>query len=241
MLEIKDKVRRGIKKSEATISYLISLFISKEQQSLNFFKVNFLHLNNKYLFERLQEYWSEYRYFNEISQIIKLKNPLFKENKILDVGCGYTSVLNLLPKSERYGIDIVINGLKRNFSLSKEIRWINGTAENLPFENNFFDIVFCANGIDHFDNPRKALLEIKRVLKNKGLFILTVDVFKKEIGYRNKRHPYSYTESKLIKELSDFKILFKKKSVINAQFNRYIKNNIVVSEDKKELILVLQL
>ncbi|MHA1439378.1 MAG: class I SAM-dependent methyltransferase [Promethearchaeota archaeon] len=242
----KEKVKSALKNPFKIPSYILNHFLeilhSKEQLSLNFFKKNYLGLDSEYLFKELERYWNEYRYFENISKFIKLDRSSFKQNKILDIGCGYTSVLNILPKSERFGIDIVINKLKKyNFPLNKEIKWINGIAEKLPFEDNYFDIIFCSNGIDHYENPKKVISEVKRVLKYKGIFILTIDVFNDNIGYRNKLHPYSYTESKILKELDDFKIIFKQKSPINAQFCRFIKNNIIPSADQKELILVMQL
>ena len=245
-MRFRDKAKYSLMNPSEVFSYLygytLDLFLTKEQQAVNFFRRNYLHLDRKYLFEKLQEYWDKYRYFNEISKFIALGTPSFKNNKILDVGCGYTSVLNLFSEGERYGIDVTIEGLKKNkFPLSKKVKWINATAEDLPFKDNFFDIVFCANGLDHYSNPQRAIAEVGRVLKNKGVFILTLDVFNKDKGRRDRQHPHSYTEYKIINELANFKILFKEKSALCAQFCRFIKNKAMVSRDEKELILVTQL
>jgi len=43
-----------------------------------------------------------------------------------------------------------------------------GDACNLPFENGKFDAVVCGFGIFHLPEPRRALLEMHRVLKHGG-------------------------------------------------------------------------
>ncbi len=44
-------------------------------------------------------------------------------------------------------------------------------AANLPFDENSFDVVLIANALHVMENPEKALEEIDRVLKDKGLLI----------------------------------------------------------------------
>lgn len=246
IMKSKEKAKFALKHPPSVLSHTINaltgLFQNKEQESVKFYKINYLHLKPQILFSKLGEYWKKYRYFGKILELLNVNGASFRNKRILDIGCGYTSVLNLLPDSERYGIDIVINGLKRNrFPLDENINWVNGCGEKLPFAENFFDIVFCSNGIDHYDNPKKALSEIKRVLKSGGIFVLTIDVFNKKIGYRNKQHPHSYTEDTILDELGEFDILLKKTSPINAQFSKYMKGKIVPRGDEKELILVMKL
>ena len=44
-------------------------------------------------------------------------------------------------------------------------------ATNLPFDDNSFDVVLIANALHVMTNPEKALKEIDRVLKYKGILI----------------------------------------------------------------------
>jgi len=46
-----------------------------------------------------------------------------------------------------------------------------GDVGNIPFENETFDLVLSMNGFHVFPDKEKAFSEIKRVLKNNGLFI----------------------------------------------------------------------
>jgi SAM-dependent methyltransferase/uncharacterized protein YbaR (Trm112 family) len=54
------------------------------------------------------------------------------------------------------------------------IKHVASTSESLPFKDNYADIVYSRNSLDHVNNPLKTMLEINRVLKQKGRFFLSV-------------------------------------------------------------------
>ena len=56
--------------------------------------------------------------------------------------------------------------------LSGRIELIYGDSENLPFADGTFDAVTVSFGIRNFENLDKGLLEILRVLKPGGLFVI---------------------------------------------------------------------
>lgn len=56
--------------------------------------------------------------------------------------------------------------------------------ENLTYENDSFDIVYCGNSLDHTKNPRKALMEMIRICKPGGYIYL------RHIAHEGKRHLY---------------------------------------------------
>lgn len=228
------------------INKLRMSFMNKEEQSREFYRINYAHIPQGVLFKQLEDYWNKYRFFNEIKILTGLNDKIIRNKNILDVGCGYTSVLNLFsfdPTTNVYGVDIVIDELMKYFTLNPRIEWYSIEAEDLSlFRAQEMDIVFCSNGIDHYTNPSKALFEIHRVLKEDGHFILTVDVFDDEKGYRNKQHPHSYTEGSItqILDVAGFEIIMKKYSQIKAQFCRYIVDGIKDNEDEREMIFVLK-
>ena len=87
---------------------------------------------------------------------------LFKKTSLLDVGCGngfFTYHFNKL--CDVVGLDFSEQMLKIN----PHLNLIKGDAENLPFNNNSFDIVFCSNLLHHLKNPEIAINEMKRVSK----------------------------------------------------------------------------
>jgi len=105
---------------------------------------------------------------------ISKKFASLKDNSIiLDVGCkdGY------LLKSIRSGNQSCkCYGIEKNPDVLKIIETCDvrvADVQNLPFENNFFDIVFVLDVLEHVEELDKAIKEIKRVLKTDGSVILS--------------------------------------------------------------------
>ena len=65
------------------------------------------------------------------------------------------------PRGVYHTVAIDFSGrmLQRNSCSLK----ICGSAIELPFKNNSFDITFCSNLLHHLKYPREAVLEMKRV------------------------------------------------------------------------------
>lgn len=112
-------------------------------------------------------------------KIVKLLN-LKPGEKLLDVGCGTGSLLKvakrLHPDNEMIGIDIdkKVLEIARKKLASAEIQLINTGAESLPFPDKSFDVVVSTLIFHHLPTEikKKALSEIKRVLKPDGCFLL---------------------------------------------------------------------
>jgi ubiquinone/menaquinone biosynthesis C-methylase UbiE len=101
-----------------------------------------------------------------------------KNLKILDVGCG-TGELSLLFSEmghEVKGIDIsnqMLKIAKAKAEASKvDITFEEGDAENPPYENGTFDIVFNRHLLWTLPNPIQAIQNWKRVLKNGGKVVI---------------------------------------------------------------------
>ncbi len=96
---------------------------------------------------------------------------LNKNSRILQIGCGPEDIINYLSAGKKYAIDPLADFYKKKFNLDySSIFFTEGRAEKLPFKDNYFDVVILANVLDHVEQPEKALLEIRRVLKEKGIF-----------------------------------------------------------------------
>ena len=153
--------------------------------------------------EKVLEYWIKYRYLREIKSIIAVN----ENSHILDVGCGISTVLHYLP-GHRYGIDPLADRYKTIYRYPKDIHIQSAYGEHIPFEENYFDVVFSSNAIDHTDNPVKVISEIRRVLKPDGYFILTCEVFNSKIsGERNSGHPHSLHLDELLKLIENFSVI----------------------------------
>ena len=121
--------------------------------------------------------WKGY-VFSSLSFLKKWMHPAGNE-KILDVACG-TGVLEELiikerPSQSMTGVDISENMLhvaKRKLAAYPGVAFFRAGATDLPFADDTFDLVVCANSFHYFDAPVLSLQQMKRVLKRGGRLII---------------------------------------------------------------------
>ena len=65
----------------------------------------------------------------------------------------------------------MLNLNKKKLKYNSNVKWYCNNAENLPFENNYFDYYTISFGIRNVNNVNKALQEAHRVLKPGGRFL----------------------------------------------------------------------
>lgn len=123
----------------------------------------------------LQRYWHTRRF----TEVPKLLEPT--RGKILDIGCAdgtFTSViLKHTGAGKIIGIDVLpksVSYARRRFARSKKLSFRVADAHNLPFRDKEFDVVVCLETLEHVEDPRRVLSEIKRVLKKDGYLIVLV-------------------------------------------------------------------
>jgi len=122
-----------------------------------------------------QRFW-HLRRFKNVSDLIEPVN-----GEILDIGCAdgvFTKVIIDKARPEKtIGIDIVkslVEDTKKRFRNNKKVEFMVADANSLPFEKNRFAAVFCLEALEHIDDPRQVINEIKRVLKKDGYLIILV-------------------------------------------------------------------
>jgi ubiquinone/menaquinone biosynthesis C-methylase UbiE len=120
---------------------------------------------------------------NEIRKTIISKLEWKNGVSVLYVSIGTGTDLQFIPEDidrktlDIVGVDISIGMLKAckkkcNEELNPAL--VNCCAEDLPFRDNEFDIVFHVGGINFFNDKEKAISEMIRVAKN-GARILIAD------------------------------------------------------------------
>ena len=87
---------------------------------------------------------------------------------VLDLGSGTGAAFDQLLNYETTALDPDKKMLELNTFENKVL----GSAENLPFEDNSFDNVFCCFVWRNVSDTNKALQEVYRVLRPGGKFIL---------------------------------------------------------------------
>lgn len=126
------------------------------------------------------EYWKKHINM-KLEDDIWIKNYrkyLSGEGKCLDLGCGIGQYSKELMS---YGYEVTSADIS-NIALEKVKEFNDNVVkidmkEELPFENNEFDLVFANLSIHYFsdEDTKKLMLEIKRILKENGLFIGSVN------------------------------------------------------------------
>ncbi|MDM8557725.1 class I SAM-dependent methyltransferase [Candidatus Parabeggiatoa sp. HSG14] len=94
----------------------------------------------------------------------------------LDVGCGTGYALS---KAQKLGFSVTgtepeigMHGVINSSNLNDLI--IKAVAEDLPFENDKFDVVYSSHALEHFQDRKQGLKEINRILNKKGIAIIVV-------------------------------------------------------------------
>ena len=104
---------------------------------------------------------------------------------MLDVGCGGGFTIRRLLKRSKdaqvYGIDIseesVTKARQVNAEvLDKQVYVTQGSAEQLPYNDEMFDLVTAVETVYFWPNLPDCLQEVRRVLKPGGKFAIMVEV-----------------------------------------------------------------
>jgi len=171
---------------------------------------------------------------------IKIVAEMIIDNtKILDIGFGPAILEKIIQDSckkiDLYGIDISklsVENAKKKF---KTFSFKRGSILKIPFGKNSFECVLALEVLEHIkpSNLFKALDEVRRVLRDKGYFIVSVPLNEglqqllKE-GQNPNAHLREYTPEIIKAELKimKFKIL-KEKTLFAFHKNYFIKSFIV--------------
>ena len=95
-------------------------------------------------------------------------------DKVLEVSIGTGVNLKYLPvEAEYFGLDIswkMLGRCRRNLpKWNRRATLFHGIAEDLPFRDGMFDVVYHIGGVNFFQNPRRAVMEMIRVTRRGGL------------------------------------------------------------------------
>lgn len=110
-----------------------------------------------------------------ISELVKRYRPKKEQQlKILDLGCGTGMISKEL---ESFGAVFAVDPSveSQDFCGKKGIKnFYKGSAENIPFDDNVFDVVVMLDVLEHIKDDASTVKEVRRVLKPGGAFIFFV-------------------------------------------------------------------
>jgi len=88
---------------------------------------------------------------------------------LLEAGCGSASRLNLENFGKIIGIDISNDQLNENVAIDEKIL---GDIQTYCFDRESFDVIICWDVLEHIENPKMALNNFDKSIKNNGLIVL---------------------------------------------------------------------
>ena len=126
---------------------------------------------------RVISFGTDAKWKQKILKMVASKKP----SSILDIATGTGDLAILFATTsatEIIGLDISQGMLdigKKKIEaqkLSSKIQMVLGDGENIPYADNYFDVITVAYGVRNFENLEKGLSEILRTLKPDGQFII---------------------------------------------------------------------
>jgi SAM-dependent methyltransferase len=110
------------------------------------------------------------------------------EDNVLDVGCGAGWLVRLLaeqvPEGRVVGLDIsdeMIRRARRNNLGLENAMFVIGEAEEIPWDAHFFTHAISVEAAYYWPNPRAALREIHRVLRDGGVAWILINYYRENV------------------------------------------------------------
>lgn len=132
-----------------------------------------------------EQIWSEEantRPYYDAVRMRALLAPVREGDKVLDVGAGVFGAVQYAAEHYR-DLDLQLHAVDQSYTardlVLRDFPWINyklSEVENLPYEDEMFDLVIAGEIIEHMEDPAAFVQELLRVCKSGGHVTLsTVD------------------------------------------------------------------
>lgn len=151
-------------------------------------------------------------YFNSLADyLIKLYRP----QTVLDIGCGKGFLAYAFKKKgiESYGMDISRYAIQNAPEEVKGHLIISDIGKDeLPFVNDYFDLIIMSEILEHLHNHKHAISEVKRVLKLGGIIYVATPfskTWKEKLKIVNVGHINIHSKSFWTEEFESYGFKFK--------------------------------
>ncbi len=96
---------------------------------------------------------------------------------VLDVACGTGYGLEMYARAgaaKVTGVDVDPEAVEQATARHGEVATVRqGDLRDLPLEDDSFDVVTCFETIEHVEGPEAGIAELRRVLKPKGVLVIS--------------------------------------------------------------------
>ena len=134
----------------------------------------------------------EQHHFDITSKTIRLMD-LRPGERVLDLGCGSGWATRLLARlvgegpegfGQVIGLDVSDEMVRQAREASKDsanILYVWGSAQQIPWEENFFDKVLSVESFYYYADQDRALKELFRVMAPKGRLFILINLYKDNV------------------------------------------------------------
>jgi len=174
------------------------------------------------------------------TEYFDLKDDFYNNKIILDIGCGPRGSLEWADMTkERYGLDPLTEKYLKLGADKHKMKYVQAYSEDIPFKDNYFDVVCSFNSLDHVEDIEKTISEIKRIIKPGGIFLLIVDVHL----YPTPTEPQSIKWDFNKTYFSNFTVLseYRYKNSELGKIYANARNKLTIDENDKSGLLVTKL
>jgi len=131
----------------------------------------------------------EHHHLNITEKTIRLMD-LRTGERVLDLGCGSGWATRLLARlvsdgpegfGQVVGLDVSDEMIRQARAASKDfenILYVWGSAQQIPWEENFFDKVLSVESFYYYPDQDRALAELFRVLAPRGRMFILINLYK---------------------------------------------------------------
>lgn len=147
--------------------------------------------------------------------------------RILEIGCGTGGYLDIVSDLgwQTYGIEI--SNVAADIATRKNHQIVNGTLENCPWPDEFFQAVCLWHTLEHLHNPKETLRKIRQLMQPDAQLLIEVpnwdsisaeyfgtDWFALELP----RHLYFFTKANLERLLQDAGFVITSTEIIPSRY-----------------------
>lgn len=159
------------------------------------FDENYFHTNTykDVSFKRFSQYWWSNRFY-----AILARRRGKKMGRLLEIGSGLGHLVGQLEASfQTFALDVNPWALRQSKQVTSKTIQVTSTAERLPFQDGWFDVVIIKHVIEHLHHPEQAIDEIARIMSRNGLLVFSTPNLdsvgrqwkkKQWIGFRDPTH-----------------------------------------------------
>ncbi|MEX0881316.1 MAG: methyltransferase domain-containing protein [Candidatus Saccharimonadales bacterium] len=198
------------------------------------------------------EYHKELMIYGEHVARYETAKALVVDKVVLDIACGSGYGSSILAEEAKNVIGVDADGKTISYAAkkygSKKVKFLVGDATQIPIGDNSVDAVISFETIEHVANYRKFLSEVKRVLRDEGILIISTpnqDTYIEDNPFH--KHHFTYDEfTKLLRPRFQYiKPYFQStwlynsilsKDLLSKNWVREIKTMFTVNSNPKEAV-----